>query len=64
MVSSPYDKQEIINKILERIINQYRDSAPFNFQQHPAQRWQRVRHVFISIMKHADGEHTDMYHIK
>ena len=64
MFPSPYDNQEISNKILERIINQYRDSAPFNFQQHPAQSWQRVRHVFISIMKYFDEKNTDMYHMK
>ena len=64
MFPSPYDNQQISNKLMEKVINQYRDSAPFNFQQHPAQRWQLVRHVFISIMKHVDEEHTAMYHIK
>ena len=49
---------------MERIINQSSDSALLNFQQNKAQGWQRVQHVFISIMKHADEEHTDIYHIK
>ena len=64
MFSSPYDKQEISNKILEKNNNHSSDSAPLNFQQHTAQSWQHVRHVLISIMKHVDEEHTDMYHIK
>ena len=64
MFSSPYDKQEISNNIMEKIINQSSNSAPLNFQQHTARSWQHVRHVFISIMKHTDEEHTDMYHIK
>ena len=64
MPSSPYDKPEISNKIIERILNQSSDSAPFNFQQHSAQSWQRVRHVFISIMKYLDEKNTDMYHMK
>ena len=64
MFPSPYDNQEIGNKSMERSINQSSDSAPFNFQQHTARSWQHVRHVFISIMKHVDEEHTDMYHIK
>ena len=64
MFSSPYEKQEISNKIMGRILNQSSDSASFNFQQHTAEGWQRVQHIFISIMKHADGDHTDMYHIK
>ena len=64
MFSSPYEYQEISNKTMGRILDQSSDSAPFNFHQHTAQRWKRVRHVFLSIMKHADGEHTDMYHMK
>ena len=49
---------------MERILYQSSDSAPFIFHQHTAQSWQRVRDVFISIMKHVDEENTDMYHIK